>query len=48
MTSIPQNAGLPVAELAEEAERHLEPLLRQLPEKRLRAVGVLIVLPVVC
>ena len=44
MTSIPQSEGLPVAELAEEAERYLEPLLRQLPEKRLRAVGVLMVL----
>lgn len=37
MTSIPQSEGLPVAE---DAERYLEPLLRQLPEKRLRAVGV--------
>ena len=44
MTSLPQSAGLPVAELAEEAERYLEPLLRQLPEKRLRAVGVRMVL----
>ena len=44
MTSLPQSAGLPVAELAEEAERYLEPLLRQLPEKRLRAVSVLMVL----
>ena len=44
MTSIPQSEGLPVAELAEDAEQYLEPLLRQLPEKRLRAVGVLMVL----
>lgn len=41
MTSIPQNEGLPVAELADDAERYLEPLLRQLPEKRRRAVSVL-------
>ena len=44
MTSIRQSEDLPVAELVEEAERYLEPLLRQLPEKRLRAVGVLMVL----
>jgi hypothetical protein len=44
MTSIPQSEGLPVTELAEEAEGYLEPLLRQLPEKRLRAVSVLMVL----
>ncbi len=44
MTSIPQSEGLPVTELAEDAERYLEPLLGQLPEKRLRAVGVLMVL----
>ncbi len=44
MISIPQGEGLPVAELTESAERYLEPLLRQLPEKRLRAVGVLMVL----
>ncbi len=44
MTSIPQNEGLPVAELAEDAKQYLEPLLRELPEKRLRVVGVLMVL----
>ncbi len=44
MLSIPHNEALPVAELTESAERYLEPLLRQLPEKRLRAVGVLMVL----
>jgi hypothetical protein len=44
MQSIPQRDGLPVAELTESAEQYLEPLLRQLPEKRLRAVSVLMVL----
>jgi hypothetical protein len=44
MISIARSDGLPVAELAEEAERYLEPLLRRLPEKRLRAVSVLMVL----
>jgi hypothetical protein len=44
MLSIPQSDGLPMTELTESAERYLEPLLRQLPEKRLRAVGVLMVL----
>lgn len=33
-----------MAELTESAEHYLEPLLRQLPEKRLRAVSVLMVL----
>ena len=36
--------GLPVAELTESAEQYLEPLLRQLGDKRLRAVSVLMVL----
>lgn len=44
MISIPQREGLPVAELTESAEQYLAPLLRQLPEKRLRAVSVLMVL----
>ncbi len=44
MLSIPQSDELPVAELKESAEQYLEPLLRQLPEKRLRAVSVLMVL----
>jgi hypothetical protein len=35
---------MPVAELTQAAEQYLEPMLRQLPEKRLRAVGVLMVL----
>lgn len=33
-----------MAELTQAAEQYLEPMLRQLPEKRLRAVGVLMVL----
>lgn len=44
MLSIPQRDGLPVAELTETAKQYLEPMLRHLPEKRLRAVGVLMVL----
>ena len=44
LLSIPQSEGLPVTELTESAEPYLEPLLRQLPEKRLRAVSVLMVL----
>ncbi len=44
MLSIPQSDGLPVAELRESAEQYLEPLLRQVPEKRLRTVSVLMVL----
>jgi hypothetical protein len=44
MISIPQEDTLPVRELKESAERFLQPLLRGLPEKRLRVVGVLMVL----
>jgi hypothetical protein len=44
MLSIPYSEGLPVAELRESAAQYLESLLRQLPEKRLRAVSVLMVL----
>lgn len=44
MTSIPQSDGLPVTELTESAEQYVEPVLRHLPEKRLRAVSVLMVL----
>ncbi len=44
MISIAQSEGLPVAELTESAEQYLEPMLRQLPEKRLRVVSVLMVL----
>ena len=44
MISIPQGDGLPVAELKASAEQYLEPLLRQLPEKRLKVVSVLMVL----
>lgn len=46
MDSIVQNEAtdkLPLAELQAELERFLEPVLRQLPEKRLRAVGELAV-----
>lgn len=39
MQSRPQRDGLPVAELAEDAERYLEPLWRQLREKRLGTAG---------
>jgi len=44
MIRIPQSEAMPVAELTESAEQYLAPLLRQLPEKRLRAVGTLMVL----
>ena len=44
MISIAQNEALPVAELTESAEQYLEARLRQLPEKGLRAVSVLMVL----
>src|SRR5579863_4836918 len=44
MISITQGTALPVEELERAAQGYLEPLLRQLPEKRLRAVGVLMVL----
>ncbi len=44
MISIPQSEGLPVTELTATAQQYLEPMLRQLPEKRLRVVGVLMVL----
>src|SRR5258707_8980924 len=43
MLSIPQSEPT-VVELKEAASQYLEPLLSQLPEKRLRAVGVLMVL----
>ena len=42
MLSIPHE--LPAEELSQAAQCYLEPLLRQLPEKRLRAVGILMVL----
>jgi hypothetical protein len=32
---------MPVAELTAVVDQYLEPLLRELPEKRLRVVGVL-------
>ena len=44
MISITQSEAKPVAELTEAATKYLEPLLRQLPEKRLSAVGVMMVL----
>jgi hypothetical protein len=44
MISIAQNEPLPVEELTQAAKGYLEPMLRQLPEKRLRVVGVLMVL----
>jgi hypothetical protein len=44
MLSIAQSEAMPVGELTEAAYQYLEPMLRQLPEKRLRAVGVLMVL----
>ena len=46
MTSILQEAGndkLPVAELQADLDLFLQPVLRRLPEKRLRAVGKLAV-----
>lgn len=46
MGSIPQNKvidKLPVAELQADLDRFLQPVLRRLPEKRLRAVGKLAV-----
>lgn len=47
MLSIPQDetmSSLPVAELNASAEVFLAPLLREIPDKRLRVVGVLMVL----
>jgi len=46
MSSIPQNEvidKLPVAELQASLDLFLQPVLRRLPEKRLRAVGKLAV-----
>jgi hypothetical protein len=46
MNSIPQSEAidkLPVAELQADLDLFLQPLLRRLPEKRLRAVGKLAV-----
>jgi len=44
MIRITQTAQMPGDELTEAADNFLEPLLRQLPDKRLRVVGVLMVL----
>ncbi len=44
MISIPHSEALPVTELTAAAQPYLEPMLRQLPEKRLRVVGVRMVL----
>ena len=44
MLRLPQSEVLLVAALAAAAQGYLEPLLRQLPEKRLSAVGVLLVI----
>jgi hypothetical protein len=47
MISIAQDEkidSLPVAELKRSAETFLAPLLREIPDKRLRVVGVLMVL----
>jgi len=44
MIRITQNEAMPAEELSQAAQRYLEPLLSQVPDKRLRVVGVLMVL----
>jgi hypothetical protein len=44
MLRITQNEAMPVEELSQAAQSYLEPLLSHVPDKRLRVVGVLMVL----
>jgi hypothetical protein len=44
MIRITQSEAMPVEELSQAAQSYLEPLLSQVPDKRFRVVGVLMVL----